>query len=275
MLQLVFDLYRQVDRYSEGQALIAAGVGEYLRIDADHFSLHVEQGTAGIARVDRDVGLNEGDVGSVRQRARFCADDPRSHRILESKRGADRQDPLAHLLVAAVAELDRGQAGRVDLEYRDIAGLVAADDFGAEFASVGELHRHLGCTVDDMGIGEDDAVRTHDEAGSFAVLRRRAVRHGTGKLAEELKERAVRIDSFKLRRVRPGLGCMRHADVDYSRTVALHDPGKVGEQGARRRRGRNGQRGGGSASLLRKPVPGGERARAHGRYHGCCDQAPA
>jgi len=59
--EFVFNLKRQINRNSEGQAHKAAGSREDLRVNADDFSLHIEKRTAGVARVDGGVSLNERD----------------------------------------------------------------------------------------------------------------------------------------------------------------------------------------------------------------------
>src|SRR5262249_47030039 len=55
--QLVHDLARHVDRHRKADADIAAAGCHDCRVDADNPALQVDQRTAGVARVDRGVGL--------------------------------------------------------------------------------------------------------------------------------------------------------------------------------------------------------------------------
>src|SRR5690606_15323214 len=54
-----------VDWDREAHALVAAGAAEDLRVDADVLAAGVEQRAAGIAAIDRDVGLDERHVALV------------------------------------------------------------------------------------------------------------------------------------------------------------------------------------------------------------------
>ena len=136
--ELGLHLGRDVDRNGERQALVAAGAAVDLRIDSDHFAVHVEERSAGIARVDRHVGLYERDVGAVGQRARLGADDAGGDGVVEAVGRADGHDPFADAHGIGIADLDHGQVGRIDLDDRDVGLRVGADDLRGEFALVGE-----------------------------------------------------------------------------------------------------------------------------------------
>src|SRR5450631_1659692 len=62
LYELLAHIHRNVDGNCERQTHVAAGAAEDLRIDADHFALHVEERAARVAGVDRHVGLNEGHI---------------------------------------------------------------------------------------------------------------------------------------------------------------------------------------------------------------------
>ena len=67
----VRDALRRVDRDREADAVVAAGVALDLRVDADHLAAEVQQRAAGVAVVDRGVGLDRaGDRVVVRRRDR-------------------------------------------------------------------------------------------------------------------------------------------------------------------------------------------------------------
>ena len=57
--ELAHHVAREVRRNREADAIAATRGREYLRIDADQFSTQVHERTAGIARIDRRVGLDE------------------------------------------------------------------------------------------------------------------------------------------------------------------------------------------------------------------------
>ena len=97
--ELLLDVARHVDRDGEGHAHEAAGAAEDLRVDADHFTGHVEQRAAGIAGIHRHVGLDEGHVVLARYRASGGADDARGGAVLEAERRADGEHPLPGLEV--------------------------------------------------------------------------------------------------------------------------------------------------------------------------------
>ena len=80
-------------------------------------------------------------------------------------------------------------------QHGHVGGLVAPDHLGGELPLVGELDPHLAGTVHHVGIGEDHAVRPHDEARALATDDALALRmHRDAEAAEELPERVVRSD---------------------------------------------------------------------------------
>ena len=63
--QLREQLLGEVDRDGEADADVAAAAAEDRGIDADHLAAEVEQRTAGVARIDGGVGLDEVVVGAL------------------------------------------------------------------------------------------------------------------------------------------------------------------------------------------------------------------
>ena len=89
-------------------------------------------------------------------------------RAAEPERVADRDDPVADLGRAAVAERDVGQRlVGLDLQHRDIGAWVAADDLAPVYlllsCSVTSTLRGL---ADDVVVGHDDPGRIDDKAGA-------------------------------------------------------------------------------------------------------------
>ena len=90
-------------------------------------------------------------VVSVRSEPEGIADGDDRIADLDGPRGAERQR----------RELE---AGRVDLQQREVGGLVLAEDLGVDALLVGELDRDLRGAVDHVGVGEDGAGLVDDEA---------------------------------------------------------------------------------------------------------------
>ena len=101
---LLLDILRHVDRNRERQAHEAAGAAEDLRVDADHLARHVEKRPAGVTRIHGHVGLDERHVVLALQRARRGADDAGGNAVVEAKRRADREHPLAGLDARRIAQ---------------------------------------------------------------------------------------------------------------------------------------------------------------------------
>ena len=56
---LLLDPIRHLDGDRKGHTLVAPGPGKNLRIDAHHFTAHVDQGAARVAWVNGHIGLNK------------------------------------------------------------------------------------------------------------------------------------------------------------------------------------------------------------------------
>ena len=109
-------------------------------------------------------------------------------------------------------------------------------DLGRELAAVGELDRDFGGAVDHVRVGDDVAVRAHDEARAQAAHLRlrcgtaaRAV--GNAEALEELAVGAVLVVSSSASgmRLHALLAARHHADVDDRRTGALDERREVGK----------------------------------------------
>jgi hypothetical protein len=94
LLDLLDRVHRQIDRDREADAHNRR-TREDLRIDADHLAARVQQRPAGVALVDRHVGLDERHVALVGTGAAAeRADDAGGDRVVEAERRADRDHPL-------------------------------------------------------------------------------------------------------------------------------------------------------------------------------------
>ena len=100
----------RLDGNGKADADAAARRREDRGIDADDIAVHVEQRTAGIAAIDRRVGLDEIVIGPGIDVAVARRDDARRHGRAEAEGIADRDHPVADAGLVAVAEMGGGQA---------------------------------------------------------------------------------------------------------------------------------------------------------------------
>ncbi|MCY1543530.1 hypothetical protein D9M68_793510 [compost metagenome] len=82
--KLVRHAYRLVDGDGKRNALKTTRARIDLAVDANHLAAHVDQRSAGIARVDRHVGLNERK--KITRVALLRADDARRDGVFQTKR---------------------------------------------------------------------------------------------------------------------------------------------------------------------------------------------
>ncbi len=151
------------------KTLAAAGFGGDPGVDADEPAFGIHERAAGIALVDRGVGLDE-----ILIAAHFlvvtaqAADNAHRHRLSDAEGISDGENNVAHFQLVAVAKRDGGQIGRVNLQNRDVGLRIRADDFGGVFffAVVTEGHLDFLLAAHDVVGGEDVAVRRNDDAGA-------------------------------------------------------------------------------------------------------------
>ena len=114
----------RVDRRGEADADVRrALVGVDRGVHADHFAADVEQRAAGVARVDRRVGLQHVLLAArhAAERTAERADHADADAVAEPERVADRHDPVARLHLLGVAELHLGQRPARHLGQLDAA----------------------------------------------------------------------------------------------------------------------------------------------------------
>ena len=135
---------------------------------------HVDQRAAGVAGIDRGVGLDEElIVGDADLRARHRRDDAVGHGLADAERIADRQHHVADLQIVGIAEVDHREALLavvLDAQHREIGARVLEHDIDRELALVGERDLHLVGAVDDVIVGDDQAGRIDDDAGAERLL---------------------------------------------------------------------------------------------------------
>jgi len=98
--------------------------------DADDPALEVDQGPAGVARVDRGAGLDhvgQRDPVLLVHGAPEGADDPLGDAGLQPQRVADGQGHIPDLQLGGVGEAGRVQPTGVDVQHGQVVGGEAAD----------------------------------------------------------------------------------------------------------------------------------------------------
>jgi hypothetical protein len=254
--ELVHDVPRHVRRDREPDADAAARRRQDLRVDADPLPRRVHERAAGVAAVDRRVGLEkvfEAPVAEPR-RAALGAHDPGGDRLPDAERIADGEHDVADPHPVRVTERERRQPRAVDAQHREVARRIRPDDPRAEGAPVDELDLDLLGAVDDVMVREHVAVGAHEHAAAEPALDARRLRRRPGRAEEVAEERVVQ-ERVLLRRA----GAALRAHRDHRGRDPLDDVG-VGLDGAARRAGGLGEGDSGGATL-------GRRARGHGEDH--------
>ena len=152
--------------------MAAARAREDRRVDADEPAADVDEGAAGIARIDGGVGLDEElvvrdpDLGAGERR-----DDAVRHRLADAEGVADGEHEIADLQALRIAELERVQRRRAfRLQHREVGARIAEHDRRLELALVGERDLHLGHALDDVVVRDDEPARVDDDAGAERAL---------------------------------------------------------------------------------------------------------
>ena len=155
---------------------------EYFAFVMPMTAVEVEQCAAGVAGVDGAVGLDEvhGRAGGEGDGAVKCADNAGRERERQfAERVADGDDSIANVQCIGVAQNDRGQIRRVDLQNGDVVALVVADERRVIARAVIGRDRDGVGAFNHVIVGEDVAVLRQDEAG--------AGRGGCGLVAEVVR----------------------------------------------------------------------------------------
>src|SRR5262249_39407444 len=169
---LPHDLASHIDRNSEADALIAAAaIGQDGGVDSDQLAQRVDQRSAGVARIDGRIGLDEVFIVlDAEISAAHGADNPQGHRLADSERVADRERKIAHLCLSRVAQRDCRQVLSVNSQDCDISLWVGADQSSPVFAFIREPSLDLRGSIDNVIVGEKVAIRADDDTGAKALL---------------------------------------------------------------------------------------------------------
>src|SRR5262245_25160154 len=136
--QLAGDKFRRVDGNSKTDPLRRQN---HRRIDAYDLAQGIDQGTAGVAGVERRVGLDHVVDQPSRfgaERATKGADDAGGDAVLKTVRIANGDGELADANFIRVAKLGCDQPSRGNSDYRKVGARVVTDQARVEAPSVAE-----------------------------------------------------------------------------------------------------------------------------------------
>src|SRR5579872_3058884 len=174
--QLVINVYHCIRRQCEAHARVRVRIGQDRRINSNNFSSHVHQRSAGVPGIDRRVRLNERLELAIRHNiAPFGRDNACRDRLLQTKRTADCQHPIAYLHALGVAQLSHRQwlVANVNFDNRQIGLRIRANDLRVmqdRPRLAVDLHANTVCLFDNVTIGDNVALRVHNYAGAQGVL---------------------------------------------------------------------------------------------------------
>jgi len=101
-----------------------------------------------------------------------------SDRLSDAERIADREHHVADLHRIGVAQHDRREVARLDLEHREIGLRVGADDLRRRRFALAQRHGDGAGAFDHVVVGEHVALRAHHHARAKAAAARILVRVG-------------------------------------------------------------------------------------------------
>jgi hypothetical protein len=155
----------------ETDADITAAGGDNRGVDPDQFTAQVDQRSAGVAGVDRSIGLDEILITlNAQARAAQGADDPGGHGLPEAERIADGDHEVADTQAVGIGQRQSGQVAAGHLDYRHVAFRIGTDHLGFEPATVVEGDHDGVSAVDDVVIGDDETpTRVHYHSGADAL----------------------------------------------------------------------------------------------------------
>ena len=189
---LVGNVLGVVNRNGKAHARAGARIALDKRVNTHELAVVVDECATGVARVDGGIGLDHVGVDGVaagRAHGRGAIQrrhNARGDRLLVAERRADRHDPLAHVELGGITDLDRrelGGVGVLELDDGQVARGVVAHELGLVGGAVVHGNHVLVIAIDHVVVGEDVALGIEHHARTDAA---RAVR-----LVGRLRKRAI------------------------------------------------------------------------------------
>ena len=245
--ELVINIGHGIGRHRKAYAHVTLRktLCEYRRIDADHFPVHVDQRTAGIAGIDGCVGLNERlELLASDNIASFGGNNAGGDGLLQTEGAADGQHPVADLHTVGIPQLGRLQrmtGAWLDFDDGEVGFTVAANNFAVVGLRISlQLHSDAIGAFDDVLIGHNIAFGVNNHAGAERPFRPAGIRSLATAAAKETIEEIVKgvvvliVGSLRpaptrcLRRSSVRLGNALSVDVHHRGLHLLGDLGKYG-----------------------------------------------
>ena len=174
---------RERDGNRERDAERPARLREDRAVDADQVAGGVDERAAGVAGIDRGVGLDEIlEAVDAEIVAAERAHDAERHRVAEAERIADREHDVADLQVVRVRERHRGQILVIRLQHREVGFRIGAAHVRRQAPAVRQHELDVVGALDHVMIGEHVAFatrRSRRSPGSSAAAP--ALRSSSGK----------------------------------------------------------------------------------------------
>jgi hypothetical protein len=149
----------------------ALSAHDHRGVDADDLAVGRNERSAGIAGIERGVGLDQivdEAAGARAQRTAERGHDTRRHRRFETERIADGDHQLAALQLLGIAERRRRQRHRfVDAQQREVGVGIIAHQPRAQILAVGGGHldaRTGAGRVRDVAVGENEPVGSDNDS---------------------------------------------------------------------------------------------------------------
>ena len=189
---LVSNILGIVNRDGKAHARTGARVALDKRVNTHELAVVVDERAAGVARVDGGIGLDHVGIDGVaagRAHGRGAIqrrDDTRGNRLLVAERRTDGHDPLTHVELGGITDLDRRELGGVsilELDDGEVARGIVAHELSLVGGAVVHGHHVLVVAVDHVVVGEDVALGIEHHARTDAA---RAIR-----LIGRLRKRAI------------------------------------------------------------------------------------
>ena len=147
-------------------------------VDPHDFAVQIEERAAGITADERAVGGEE-----ITRTFRNDAAEANGRRAggVEARRVAEREHPVTRDEGLGCAHGGEGpRTLALDLDHRDILGIICAKDLAADLLAIREHDLQLFRTLDDVRSRQDETVRGGDHAGAGRAGFFREQRHGGG-----------------------------------------------------------------------------------------------
>ena len=189
---LVGNVLGVVNGNGKAHARAGARIALDERVNTHELAVVVDERAAGVARVDGGIGLDHVGVDGVatgRAHGRGAIErrnDARGDRLFVAKRRTDGHNPLAHVELGGITDLNRRELGGVcilELDDGQIARSIVAHELGLVGGAVVHGHHVLVVTIDHVVVGEDVTLGIEHNARADAA---RAIR-----LVGRLRKRAI------------------------------------------------------------------------------------